>query len=126
MKFTIKQLITLLFCSSFLLFASQAHAEIDCAIPAPPIIPDGNVASEDELIAAQKALKTFQASLVDYRNCLADVQEALKVEVGEGEKSALVIDKEKALVDAYNDSVTHEETAANEFNTAVRAFKARQ
>ena len=91
-----------------------------CDMPAAPIIPDGNVASEDELVAAQKAMKMFQTSLGGYRECLDGKQAAIDMEAEDGEAKAELI-----LAD-YNASVDAEAKIAEEFNVAVRAFKSRQ
>ena len=110
------------------MFNSQAFAQ-ECASPTAPIIPDGNVASEDELVGAQTALKTFQGDLIEYRKCLAQKQQAMEATTGEdadGAQSAAVLAEEEALLKLYNDSVTAEENAADEFNKSVRAYKARQ
>jgi len=124
MKRPLNQFSKLILCFGIIAFSSQAYAE--CELPTAPIVPDGNVASTDELVAAQGALKAFQADLVEYRNCLAKKQEALAASSGEDEESAVAQQEAKALVEAYNNSVTKEEEAANEFNAAVRAYKARQ
>ena len=100
--------------------ALSEHAYAECIIPAAPIVPDGNVASEDELVAASKAMKTFQTSLVAHRNCLAEEEGTFDVEA---ENFA---ELKKALSDKYNASVDAEEKLAEEFNAAVRSFKARQ
>ncbi|MBT8114070.1 MAG: hypothetical protein KJP04_01735 [Arenicella sp.] len=89
-------------------------------MPAAPIIPDGNVASEDELVAAQKAMKMFQGSLGSYRECLDAEGAAIDSESEDDEAKATLI------LENYNNSVEAEEKIAQEFNTAVRAFKARQ
>lgn len=124
MKSPVNQLTKLLLCAGITLFASQAYAE--CTIPTAPIVPDGNVASTDELIAAQTGLKKFQADLVEYRSCLALEQEKLTASIDDKNKSDLDKEQEKVLIDAYNASVSSEEAAADEFNTALRAYKARQ
>lgn len=99
-------------------FSSQAFAE--CDIPASPIIPDGNVASLDELVSAQKAMKSYQTSLGGYRDCLKAVEEGLDLEAEGAE------DQTKMILSEYNASVDSEAAVAEEFNTAVRAFKTRQ
>lgn len=124
MKSPVNQLSKLLLCAGIAVFSSQAYAE--CTLPSAPIVPDGNVASTDELIAAQKGLKSYQSNLVEYRACLATEQERLAASIDDDEKSALVKEQEKVLIDAYNDSVSNEEAAADEFNTALRAYKSRQ
>ena len=106
-----------LFALSLSALSSMALAE--CDMPAGPIIPDGNVASEDELVRASKAIKMFQESLIGYRNCLAEQEQALDPE-------AETTDEEKmAILENYNQSVEAEERVAGEFNEAVRAYKAR-
>ena len=116
MKLLNQKLITALL---FTVFSGQAYAN-DCEVPASPIIPDGNVASLDELVSAQKAMKIYQTSLGGYRDCLKAVDEALDPEAeGSEEESKLILSE-------YNASVDSEEAVANEFNTAVKAFKTRQ
>jgi len=99
---------------------SDEGANTACSIPAGPIIPDGNVASEDELVAASKGIKAYQESLVDYRKCLDTKQEALDPETETTVADTLAI---KA---AYDASIDAETAVAEEFNGAVRAFKSRQ
>ncbi|NND81602.1 MAG: hypothetical protein HKN50_04165 [Gammaproteobacteria bacterium] len=98
----------------------DAITKDDCYMPAAPIIPDGNVASEDELVAAQRAMKMFQESLVSFRGCISTKEKALDMEAEDYEAKGAV------LVDAYNKSVDAEARVAEEFNSAVRAFKSRQ
>lgn len=98
--------------------AGQAFAE--CTSPAGPIIPDGNVASQDELVAAQQAMKAFQGELVGYRQCIDKMLKALSPEA---EETAAKTTELNALYDA---SVDAEAAVAEEFNAAVRAFKGRQ
>jgi hypothetical protein len=91
-----------------------------CGVPASPIIPDGNVASEDELVAASKGIKAYQTSLVDYRLCLDKKQEALDPE------AESTIEETQVIKAAYDTSIDAETAVAEEFNGAVRAFKERQ
>lgn len=105
--------------TSALLIAFSGSAMAECVNASAPIVPDGNVASKDELIAAQKALKEFQSNLVEYRECLEGQKIA---EPGEDEAA---LQKNAALDAAYDASVDAESLAAEEFNAAVRAFKSR-
>ena len=91
-----------------------------CDMPASPIIPDGNVASEDELVAASSGIKAYQANLMNYRQCLDKKQEALDPEAETAVAETL------AIKTTYDASVDAESTVAEEFNGAVRAFKERQ
>jgi len=90
-----------------------------CIAPVQPIIPDGNVASKEELISASKAIKALQVELEVYRNCLAGKSNAI---VAVDEVSTA---NKQAFVDRYNASVDLEEKTASEFNTAISAFKSR-
>lgn len=96
----------------------SAHAE-ECVLPNSPIIPDGNVASKDELIAAQGSFKAYDSKIVDYRECLVAQEEAIPAdsETLQAQKDAII-----ALDDV---SVDNLKKVADEFNAAVRAFKAR-
>ncbi len=84
-----------------------------------PIIPDGNVASKDELIAAQGSIKAYQTSLVEFRECLAAVETALNPEAEDFESVKTL------LIDRMNKSVDMENQVAEQFNETVRAFKSR-
>lgn len=110
---------TALLTSALLLALSGNVMAQECANVTPPIVPDGNVASLDELVAAQKGLKAYQADLVEYRDCL----EAQRVAEPGEEEAAL--QKNAALTAAYDASVDAESMAAEEFNAAVKVFKAR-
>jgi hypothetical protein len=103
-----------------LLLISATATSAECNLPNSPIIPDGNVASQDELVAAQKAMKAYQGELVGYRQCLDGKLQALDPEA---ESSA---EQTAALNARYDRSVDAEAKVAEEFNAAVRAFKARQ
>lgn len=100
---------------------TMVYAEVatDCALPMQPIIPDGNVASMDELVAAQTAFKAYQSNLVEYRQCLGEAETAL-----DSESEQFEADKLKIL-DMHNASVDYENETAEQFNVSVRAYKAR-
>lgn len=108
---------TLIACSIAFGISNTALAE--CTAPSAPIIPDGNVASEDELIAAQGAYKAFEKSFYDYRDCLTAEEQAFDPEAED-------LETKKAAIMAADDAAFAElNRVANEFNAAVKAFKAR-
>jgi hypothetical protein len=104
-----------------LLFASTSFAQRadDCVLPGSPIVPDGNVATEDELLASQAAVKAFQASLGDYRGCLENQRLKHDPETDEGKAAIL------SIIETYNKSGDAEEQVGAQFNQAVRDYKAR-
>lgn len=84
-----------------------------CNLPsAPPPIPE--VPVYDDLIAAQKGVKRFQADMGKYRECIN--KDALSDEISDGNR--------QAINNAHNYSVDMEERVADMFNEAVRAYKA--
>ena len=99
--------------------ASVAVSDAPCIEPTQPIIPDGNVASKEELVVASKAVKTLQSELETYRNCLAGKSSAI---VGEDEAATT---QKQAIIDRYNASVDLEEKVAGDFNVAISAFKSK-
>jgi len=127
MQLKIRTIVT----SSLLVLAANTHAQqtesVDTTSPADscsynmttPIIPDGNVASKDELVSAQNRIKYYQDSLLDFRECLIKVEKELDPDA-EGYEEA-----KKALVARSNESIDLETKVAEEFNKAVRAFKER-
>jgi len=90
-----------------------------CISPTEPIIPDGNIATKEELVGASKAIKALQSELEVYRNCIAGKSNSI---TGEDEAST---QQKQVYVDQYNASVDLEEKVAADFNTAIGAFKSR-
>jgi len=84
-----------------------------CDLPsAPPPIPE--VPIKDDLLKAQKLVKSFQADMETYRTCIN--QDADSDELSSGNR--------QAISNAHNYSVDMEERVAEMFNVAVRAYKA--
>ena len=85
----------------------------ECGLPsAPPPIPEGAV--KEDLIKAQKNIKTFQNEMTIYRACLDEGSDS-------GELSSGNL---QAISNAHNYSVDMEERVAAMFNEALRAYKA--
>ncbi|MEE4173443.1 MAG: hypothetical protein V2I57_04245 [Xanthomonadales bacterium] len=108
--------------ASALAFAQEDGSQIilpleaqTCDLPsAPSRIPEE--ATYEELVAAKGRVSDFQAELAVYRECLENA--APEEELTEGNRIA--------LNQAHNYSVEMEERVAEAFNTAVRAYKARE
>ena len=98
---------------------STAKAENDCVLPNAPIIPDGNVASKDELESARDAFKEFDLYIIDYRECLADKEKGLSLD-----SPTLEADKAK-LLELDNISVDYLTKSAEKLNASLRTFNAR-
>ena len=112
-------LLTLGLAASPILFAEEEAADKskECVAPTgSPIIPDGIVASKDEMLAAQNAVKYFQSLNLDFLQCLDAKKTALDPE---DEANA---DQLAALKAAEEAAIAREEAIAAEFNAARTVF----
>ena len=86
-----------------------------CNLPVAPARVTAD-ADYDALVKAKANVNDFQARMISYRECLELAEEA-----------AMLTDGNRlALQNAHNYSVEMEERMAEQFNVAVRAYKARQ
>lgn len=53
-----------------LALCASAAARADCTAPEQPTLPDGAEASMEEMLAGQKAVKSFQEANMDYMKCM--------------------------------------------------------
>jgi len=90
--------------------------------PQQPNIPNGTKATMDEMLAAQKAIKAYQAESLNYRSCLDSTLAAWDTQGGTPEE---ISQKKDVAVVIFNRSVADEEEVANLFNTALRAYKSK-
>lgn len=106
------------------LFAGQVMAA--CATPTNSVnVPNGSKASKDEMIAAQKAVKAYDADVKTYTECLKKEQDA-EIAAG-GDK---MTDDQKAkvagkYVDKQNVEVDKLQKIADKFNAELKAYKAK-
>ena len=86
-----------------------------CKLPsAPARIPDEP--EYDDLVKAKGGVTRFQEELATYRECLDSSREGVDLTDG----------NDMALTEAFNYTVEMEERVAEQFNVAVRAYKASQ
>jgi hypothetical protein len=109
----------------FLLASLAAGAaQATCIYPREPDnIPDGATASYDEMVAAQQAVKQFDADITAYTACLdMELQSMLAVDppLDEARKNELSIMQAKK----NNAAVDHATAVAARFNEQLRAYQA--
>lgn len=109
--------IRLIAVAAITLLATPAAAE--CLLPDSPEIPEGRLSTQEQMVSGIGAVKTFQAALVEYRDCIDGEIEAL------GDDDPKNKDR-KALLGLYDDSVDLEEALATRLNSQIRDFKAAQ
>lgn len=109
---------------SALALAGAAHAA--CSYPRPPAkLPDGNTATMEEMMEAQKAVKKYDADINAYVACLKLEHDKQLAEDGD----ALTDDQKKYMarlqVQKHNAAIDELESVAARFNEQVKAYKAR-
>jgi hypothetical protein len=101
--------------------AGAAHAA--CSYPrSPDRIPDGSTATMEEMVAAQKLIKKYDADINAYVACLK-----LEHEQSVANAASLTEDQKKELerkqVQKHNAAIDELETVAARFNEQVKVFK---
>jgi hypothetical protein len=107
-----------------LLCATSALAE--CAFPKKPSDPpDGAKATQDEMIAAMKATKQFDADVKNYQACVDAETEAMLNALGDQAKPEDI--KRIKSKQALKSNTAYDEAAkvAAAFNEQLHAFKAK-
>lgn len=105
-----------------LALGSTSVLAADCDAPQAPEIPKGASATMEQMLAGQKAIKTFQASNIEYMKCLEPAMTAAETAAQAGEDGA--DDAYQAAQEVYNAAVSAEEAVAAQFNTEIREYKA--
>ena len=97
-----------------LAYAVSLPAYADCQLPpAPSKIPDGNSASEQEMLTAMNTLKEYNGDVETYTKCLEF----------EAKQNHLSRSDEEKM---HNDAVDTLQKIAAKFNEQVRTFKSKK
>lgn len=105
---------------SMLGMLAMGPAFADCTAPDGNVqIPSGDTATRDEMIAAQKAVKAYDATVKAYSECLQQEADA-KIAAG-GDKAKISEEYAKRS----NVEVDKLQKIADKFNVELRAFKAK-
>ena len=89
-----------------------------CSFPDAPTVPDGTTASNDDMVAASKAIKEFVTTSEAQLQCL----DAAKAAAGE----EITQEELDGYAETYNRQVDLLNEIANAFNEQVRVFKSRE
>jgi hypothetical protein len=105
-----------------MIFAAQGA--LACDYPQRIDVPNGATATKDDMIAGQRGVKTYMASMEEYLACI-EAEEAQAVlglgDVDEDTKRQ----REEMFNKKYNAAVEEMNLVAEEFNMQVRAYKDR-
>ncbi|MFT4823484.1 MAG: hypothetical protein ACI9DH_001353 [Halioglobus sp.] len=104
----------------------SALSNAECTGPEVPSLPAGDSATMEQMIAGQGAVKSFQATNIEYMSCLEKLftEAAAVVKDASGDAQDAAQASYDTAEAAYNNAVSKEEEVADAFNTAIRAFKA--
>jgi hypothetical protein len=105
------------------LLSVATSAMADCTYPQPPaVMPDGNAASKEDMVAAAGQYKQYNTDVDAYVACLDQETEA-KIKEAAGAGAIMQI---KSLQAKKKSSAIDERQAKiDEFNKQLRAFKAK-
>ncbi len=98
-------------CAGFVAFGAFA-----CETPSLVPVPDGNSASMQQMVDAQKKVKVYVAAMDDYLGCLDKEIKAAGDDAPAEFKDLMTL--------RHNNAVSEMEALAGAFNEQVRAFKA--
>ena len=114
------------------LAAGSAHA--NCSYPkAPDNIPDGNTATLEQMVAAQKAVKQFDTDIGAYTACLKLESDDAKKQFDPNEtdpkkkeeQKKKLEEIERVQIQKHNAAVEEDEALAQRFNEQIKVFKAK-
>ena len=108
---------------SSLLFAFSAQAE--CDRPWPVEVPDGKVASKEEVLEAQGKVKSYMADGNAYLTCLEEEGKAVEVDTSDPASVEAAQAAQDIRTRQHNAMIDEMEVVAERFNQTVRDFKAR-
>jgi hypothetical protein len=100
----------------------SAHAGFACDYPSDRVsIPNGSTTTKEELLTAQKNVKSYIAALATYRDCIVNEEKLARLAM-EDLAPEIEQQREEMLNKKFNASVEDEERVAAEFNVAVQDF----
>jgi hypothetical protein len=101
-----------------------AQSALSCDYPERVLVPNGNTATKEEMIAGQRGVKKYVADMEIYLECIVEEEKAARNANG-----ALEPDQEQEREDMlnkkYNAAVDEMERLAAQFNAEVQAYKAK-
>ncbi len=103
---------------------SMASGALACDYPKRAAVPDGATSTKEEMIAGQKGVRDYMASMESYLSCIEAEEAAAVLELGNLDEKAK---RQRADMfnKKYNAAVEEMNLVAEEFNLQVRAYRQR-
>ena len=112
---------------------SAGTAYADCSYPTPPDhLPDGNTATLQEMVEAQKAVKQYDKDINAYVACIqlerndAIGKVAKPGETPTADQKKAMDDMTRVEVQKHNAAIDQLQSVADRFNEQVKVYKARE
>jgi hypothetical protein len=109
--------------STVLIFA--AGSSLACDYPKRVLIPNGNVATKEEMIEGQRGVKTYVTNMEQYLECIVEEEKQARAEM-DGLAPEVEQEREDMMNKKYNAAVDEMERVAAQFNAEVQAYRARE
>ena len=106
-----------------LLFAAQSV--LACEYPTRVLVPNGNSATKEEMVAGQRGVKKYVADMEIYLACIVEEEKTARDALGNMEAD-VEQEREDLLNKKYNAAVSEMERLAAQFNSEVQAYKAKE
>jgi len=103
-----------------ILFMTQGA--LACDYPARVDMPDGATATKEAMIAGQRDVKAYMASMEEYLSCIEGDEAAAVLSLGDVDEDTKR-QREELFNKKYNAAVQEMNLVAEEFNVQVRAYK---
>lgn len=100
----------------------MAHSVIACDYPQRVDMPDGATASKEVMIAGQKSVKAYMATMEEYLACIEADEAAAVLALGDVDEDTKR-QRAELFNKKYNAAVEEMNLVAEEFNVQVRAYK---
>lgn len=101
-----------------------AQGALACDYPQRIDVPDGGTATKEDMIAGQKSVKAYMASMEEYLSCIEADEAQAVLSMGDVDADAKR-QREELFNKKYNAAVEEMNLVAEEFNMQVRAYKDR-
>ncbi len=96
----------------------------DCSYPPPPEkLPDGNSATMEEMVTAQKAVKQYDKDVNDYVSCIKREHEEAVSKAGDKLTPDQKAQMERVEIQKHNAAIDQLQSIADRFNGQVRIYK---
>lgn len=101
-----------------------APAYANCVYPhAPAHLPDGNVATLHQMLAAQKTVQKYNHKMMTYLACIKKQNDAAIAQESTKLTKKQIAAREAMEVKRHNAAVNKLQSVAHEFNAQVRAYE---